>query len=221
MQQSEDPQLEINGVGLFSQKYIDNIDNIDWEYISKNHKLTEKFIRDNQDLVDWWYISSCQKISENFIKEFEDRVDWNSISKYQNLGIEFLKEYKDKVNWEYITIYQLKNHDFIREFRKYLDWSRISEYHFLSEDFIREFRYNIDWRKIKKYIKNSHTKIYYSTEFIKEFSPYFNELYIYNHSANIIREAWIKYMYKPGNIGYLKSIEQYKDEFSEFIKINT
>ena len=210
-------ELEVRGVGLLHPLYTNCIENVNWEYISKHHTLNEDFMRKYHDRLDWLYISTCQKLSEDFIREFAHLVDWYSISKYQNLGIDFLREFKDRVNWRNITMYQIKNYDFIKEFQKYLDWSKISDYHFLSEEFIREFKYNIDWRKIKKYIKNNKNKIYYSTEFIKEFSPYFNELYIYNHSANKIREEWLKYYYRPGNSGYHTIIKKYNKEFTEIM----
>lgn len=212
-------ELEVRGVGLLHPVYTNNIENVNWEYISSHHVLTEDFMRAHHDRLDWWYISSCQNLSENFIRDFQHLVDWNSISKYQNLSIDFLKEFKDRVNWKNITMYQIKNYDFIKEFQKYLDWSRISEYNFLSEEFIREFKYNIDWRKIKEYIKNNNNRIYYSTEFIKEFAPYFNELYIYNHSANKIREHWLRYYYHPDKYNFKSILNKYKKDFSEIMII--
>ena len=47
---------------------------IDWEYVSKNQKLSEEFIRENQDKVSWFEISAHQNLTEDFIRENQDKV---------------------------------------------------------------------------------------------------------------------------------------------------
>ena len=54
---------------------------------------------------------------------------------------------------------------------------------------------------------------YYSTAFIKEFGPRFNKYYIYNHSANKIRNTWLIKYYKPGNIGHQNALTKFENEF--------
>ena len=200
-------------IRMFYQDLLNPVSDEEWSGISKNNILSEDFIRKYSDKVNWFYISSSQKLSCQFIEEFQDKVDWNNISRYQKLNIDFLNQFKNKVNWNLITIYQLDNFEFINKFSKYLNWNQIEEFNFLSEDFIREFKYNLDWQKIKLYLKRSTKQKYYSVDFIKEFKPYFNEFYIYNYFANKIINQCLKYIYKPGNIGYLRLLKEIDTSF--------
>ena len=63
-----------------------------------NQKILFKFIQNN-DNVNWYFISRNYILSENFIREFKDEVDWYYISKYQILSKKFKKEFKYKNIW--------------------------------------------------------------------------------------------------------------------------
>ena len=93
----------------------ESLDKVNWEYISKNQKLSEDFIREFQDKVDWYYISRYQKLSEDFIREFQDRVDWEYISQYQKLSEDFIRKFPNNVKWYNISRYQKLSEDFINE----------------------------------------------------------------------------------------------------------
>lgn len=159
------------------------LENIYWKNISQYHLLSEEYIKKFQNKVNFWRISQYQKLSEEFIVEFHDRVNWTCISQYQKLSEEFINKFQDKVNW-----------------------IRISQYQKLSEKFIKEFKTKIFPRFI---LKNINQK-YYSTQFIVDLKPYFNDYYYFNFYANKIRNYWLVKYYKPGNIGYLKTLEQLK-----------
>jgi len=133
----------------------ENIDKINWKYISKNQILTENFIINFINEVYWEIISQYQKLSEKFIKRFESNVCWHIISKYQKLSEKFIKRFKNRVCWTYISQYQKLSEDFIREFKDYVDWSLISKYQKLSENFILEFKNYLDLYCIAKYQKLS------------------------------------------------------------------
>jgi len=115
-------------------------DKVNWYYISRYQKLSEKFIREFQDKVNWDDISYDQKLSEKFIIEFQDKVKWYDIFIFQKLSEKFIREFKDKVNWYYISRCQKLSEKFIREFQDEVDWHYISYYQKLSEKFIREFK---------------------------------------------------------------------------------
>lgn len=55
------------------------------------------------DEVNWWYIAREQKLTEKFIRMFQDKLDWSAISLYQILSEDFMREMKDYVNWNYIA----------------------------------------------------------------------------------------------------------------------
>jgi hypothetical protein len=67
-----------------------------------------EFIRNNLDKVDWDYISAYRELSENFIREFQDKVNWYRISEYQSFTEDFIGEFYDRIEWGVIPEYQQK-----------------------------------------------------------------------------------------------------------------
>ena len=63
-----------------------DINTVDWGYVSRYQKLSEKFIEEHKGLVDWGYVSQYQQLSEKFIKEHKDLVDWNKIATHQKIS---------------------------------------------------------------------------------------------------------------------------------------
>ena len=118
--------------------------NVDWQYISHHHHLSDDFIREFKDKVDWDYISRYQKLSEDFIREFQDVINWGYVSAYQKLSEPFIREFQDKVDWSWVSEYQKLSEDFIREFQDKVYWACISKYQNLSGPFIREFQDKVD-----------------------------------------------------------------------------
>ena len=91
--------LDKYGYNCVNNTFICNI-TIDmwtlWGKISKDIRLSEKFITEFHNKVNWSYISGHQKLSEKFIEKFQDRVEWNYIIQYQNLSKKFIKKYKNR-----------------------------------------------------------------------------------------------------------------------------
>ena len=52
-------------------KFIQIHNNLNWNYISDNYKLSENFIREFQDKVNWWCMLNYQNLSEKFKSEFK------------------------------------------------------------------------------------------------------------------------------------------------------
>ena len=103
----------------------------------------------------------------------------------------------------------------IIEFSDNLDWYEVSKCQVLSENIICKFRNKILFDVLlKNKNQNINTK-YYTIEFIKDFSPRFNEYYKYIYAANTIRSVWLKHIYKPGNVGHTNEITKFENMFME------
>jgi hypothetical protein len=66
-----------------------SLERVEWNGISCDQKLSEKFIERFAERVEWDGISCYQKLSEKFIERFAERVEWDGISKaYQGFSSE-------------------------------------------------------------------------------------------------------------------------------------
>lgn len=194
-------------------------------------EYSDDYIRKYKDKIDWDEISENENIREDFIIKFQDKLNWELISKHQNLRESFIRTYKNNCYWPIISIYQNLSETFIKDFAYSVCWPMIFQYQILSEKFIREsiIKYNILYTeyiyklgnlctrrttsktshpnfKIFNNLKKNKNIKYFSTIFIFEYPTQLKEYYIYNYAANKIREYWLKYMYKPGNVGYTKTM---------------
>lgn len=151
--------MDFNEQYYLEQATEEELNNLDWESISKYQTLSEAFIEKFKDRIDWEYISYYQVLSEPFIEKFADKVNWNNISYYQALSEPFIEKFADKVNWEFISYYQTLSEQFIEKFADKVDWKYISIFQKLSEEFIEQFRYEVDWIAISKYQKLSESFI--------------------------------------------------------------
>ena len=202
-------------------------------------EISDDYIRKYKDKIDWNEISESENIREDFIIKFQDKVNWEFISKSQTLSESFIRIYKDKCYWQIISMYQTLSEKFIKEFAYHVCWPMIFQCQILSEDFIKEsiIKYNLLHTeyiyklgnvcsrrttsktgtpnlKIFSNLKKNKNIKYFSTVFIFEYPTQLKEYYIYNYAANKIREYWLKYMYKPGNIGYTKTMMDIKNIFN-------
>ena len=168
--------------------------------------LSENCIIEMQNGVDWIWISRYQKLSEKFIKDYKDNLSFWRVCQYQRLSESFIREFRDRVNWTMISKFQQLSESFIREFRDRVNWIQVSQYQRLSEFFIEEFREKIYWR----FLSRNDSQKYYSVKFIFDYAPLFNHYYRYNFAANKIQNYWLPKYYKPGNVGYLKAIHNFK-----------
>lgn len=70
-------EQKLNYINKEFNTNFSSLEEVDWEYISKNNKLSESFMREFQDEVEWCQISKYQKLSKGFMKEFKDMIDWD------------------------------------------------------------------------------------------------------------------------------------------------
>ena len=74
-----------------SQNFEDVSDRSELDWLEAEEKAIES------QLNDWEWISKHHKLSERFIRKFANKVHWVNIFKYQNLSEEFKKEFAVKV----------------------------------------------------------------------------------------------------------------------------
>lgn len=129
------------------EKYVKILEDFNsmLEYITEE-KLNLIFEAPNE--VDWNDISENYKLSETFIKNFSNKVDWKLISMYQTLSEEFIEDFQDKVNWELVSWSQTLSEKFIEKYQTKVDWLNISVRQVLSEDFIRKFKDKLNLSQI-------------------------------------------------------------------------
>jgi hypothetical protein len=86
----------------------------DWEFISIDQKLSEKFIEKYKNKIDWGLISMYQKLSQAFIEKYSHKLNWDNISFFQRrISLNFIEKHSEKVNWIYISACRKLNYDFI------------------------------------------------------------------------------------------------------------
>ena len=98
-----------------------SLDDVDWESISIEQKLSDDFIRKFQDYIDWYWVSIYQKLSEELILEFQGKINWFLISRYQKLSENFIKAFQFKLDWDWVLNYQKLSPEFIKEFNLNID----------------------------------------------------------------------------------------------------
>ena len=98
-----------------------SLDDVDWESISIEQKLSDDFIRKFQDYIDWYWVSIYQKLSEELILEFQGKIEWFLISRYQKLSENFIKAFQFKLDWDWVLNYQKLSPEFIKEFNLNID----------------------------------------------------------------------------------------------------
>ena len=140
-------------------------DFIDLDYISKDSKISESFIREFIDKIGWYNISIYQKLSEPFIREIHDKIDWKWVNdkkeRYATIiedeYLQYLANLDDLegVNLDEIITdesirYQKLLESFIREFQEKDYWYYVSKYQKLSASFIREFKDKLDWSELSQ-----------------------------------------------------------------------
>ena len=110
--------------------------------------------------LDWYYISNCQKLSENFIEKFQDNVKWNCISQYQKLSENFIEKFQDKVNKDILgDSWHYKDIKFKKKVIKKTKLYECYEDYFIAYKGIRDDRYsklNFQYQYIKDGIYESH-----------------------------------------------------------------
>ena len=105
-----------------SDELIETLDDeILWDTVTINKKLSESFIKKNLHKLDKSLVLMYQTLSEEFLKEHKKYFHFNNISMYQKLSEEFIEEYKDELNWYGIIQNQSLSTTFLIKHEKHID----------------------------------------------------------------------------------------------------
>ena len=79
---------------------------INWDYISKNDKLSTSFIKFFKEYINFDNLSKNKNLKIKHINKFKDNLNWDILSVNYKFKIDELKQFKEYVNWQYIFFYQ-------------------------------------------------------------------------------------------------------------------
>jgi len=143
---------------------VDNLNEINFKYISRIKKLSEDFIahfiRHYIYKLDSANISYYQILSEDFIKKYKNFVDWYYISAVQILSEKTILEMQDKVNWTKISSYQKLSEEFIEDNLDRLDFYKVIEIQELSDEFCAKHNVKSNILKSVFHCGTEHRSIY-------------------------------------------------------------
>ena len=92
-----------------------NMENINWDTLSKKGKLSERMMAEFKDKINWRLVSFNQEMSEPFIEQNKDRIHWLNISLTKKLSNKFIEKYKKNLNLTYV---KMKNKDYMFQYMK-------------------------------------------------------------------------------------------------------
>ena len=65
------------------------------------------------DKINWEYVSKNYKLSDEFMERFSSQLNWDKLSRYQSLSVQFITKHIDKISWKFIPYKQELSEDFI------------------------------------------------------------------------------------------------------------
>lgn len=172
-----------------------------WKFLIQNTKLEDKVILDNITNIDVNFLVKRQKLSnevlqdETFLKIVKDRKIYNIIIIDQILDekmLDFYLETFDNICWDNICKYQSLNIDFMERNVEKLSWDFISEHQFMTLEFIVKHKDNINWKLMSENVK---LEFLFNDSFLEIFSDYgISDILIW--SKNISDTYLIDNLYK-------------------------
>lgn len=219
----DNAQFYINNKLLTDQFIDEHKDEINWEWLTKHHKLTEEQIVKYSNYVNWKYVWLKQNVSEKFIEIHKDKIEnWDWIVVKRNLSIPFVKRNWGRWSWQVISQVSNLDYEFILEFREYIDWRTFTIYHWndWDESFIREFRDYIDWDYAyhpKRKISNNLRR-----EYVYSFLNNNQKLHLVNVAYSINDDSfkeWARFLYDKCGTSFCSAIS-WSNLISEKIILN-
>lgn len=164
----------------------ENIDQINWDYISINHNFPfiKTFIEKYKDYWDWYGLSSNINLNPNLIDIFKESWVWGHLS--GNVGSFWTKELINKhiTYWNWSSLSGNASlpfsTEFIKEFENYWDWDNLSSNDAIpwSLDLIDTFKERWNWNILTNYQESScpiiMNKFPWSIEGIRKFDNYWD-----------------------------------------------
>ncbi len=127
---------------MLSEKYlialviIDNLNETDWDNISKYQQLSPSFMRTYADKLNWKLLSQYQILPENLIEEFAYRVDWHDIMIFQTITEDFRETHK--FSYCLNNLYLNWTIEDIKEYNKYSEQDDEYNDHFIIKKQLHE-----------------------------------------------------------------------------------
>jgi hypothetical protein len=91
---SNDVLLSDEFIEKFSDKYY-----LYWKEVSLYKYLSEEFIEKYVDKLNWIYVCRNQKLSDKLILKYSNKLNWREISEYNELNLDFIDKYTEKLDW--------------------------------------------------------------------------------------------------------------------------
>mgnify|MGYP001607627315 CR=1 FL=1 len=111
------------------------------------------WLHDEYEQVDWDAISKDQRLTEVIMKQFIHKLNWDLISQYQVLSEKALTQFEDELNPLIILQYQkCLNGGFALDVIKKIDWSKVNEEFMIDDQLIIDHRDAFDWTILSKYL---------------------------------------------------------------------
>ncbi len=80
---------------------------LDWDYLTYQHRTDIPFIRKYQDYIQWHQIDKLMSFEElsdhDFYEEFGCYLDWDAISKFRYMDEQFVDRFHEVLNWHSIS----------------------------------------------------------------------------------------------------------------------
>ena len=72
------------------------------EFIKKFEDGNLEYCNNNLDDINFDWISMFRDLSEKFIEKYSDKINWNNVSYCQEISKEFISNHFDKLTYEYL-----------------------------------------------------------------------------------------------------------------------
>ena len=80
-----------------------DMENYDWDVLSKEATLSAEFIREFKDKLNWFRLSIYQDFSEPSLREFKDYILWNNYFFRQKVSYQIIKQFIIKTNFRELS----------------------------------------------------------------------------------------------------------------------
>lgn len=146
-----------------------NLEIVDWKYLSQNTSLPEWFFEKYIDKVDWEGISKNTSLSEEFFERHIDRVNWFWLVKNKAISEDFVERNMNKIPNMYLIMLSMNpslSEEFFERHMNIVHWNYLSENPSITEAFLEKYSDKVDWAKVwnnpsisEEFAKKHFTKI--------------------------------------------------------------
>ena len=219
------------------------LDNINFDYLSRNKYLNDEIIIEFQEYFDWKLLSLIYPISDNLLEKYPSLIDITlikinnisekNIEKYKNVlnwgyfclsskiikrkNIKILEKYKNTelLDWEFLSRNRYINNNIINKFKNYLNWDVLSKWYNFEYKMLKKYKKIINWEILSKYNTNINIKEYKDCiKYLNIGMVIRNNLYNYKEIEKYLKKEDLIYIYQHNN-----TIDE-EERFKILMKIN-